>query len=390
MNRGGDRKRALVLGTADTKGEEVEFLAAALASKGLEVEVIDMTPAQWLKPGDDTSSRSRVMEQAAARIAEAVEARVEAGEAGGVIAIGGASGAALASPALQRLPLGFPKVLISPVVSGETTAYIDTSDVVMVPPVVDFAGLNAYAERALETAATTLFALMQQAAPYPDARASTLAVTAFGVTTPLVEMIGRSLKETGVRQAVFSCNGTGGRAYERFIAEGRVFGAFDLTTSELADEMLGGVLAAGPTRLTSASRRGVPQVVLPGAMDFINFGRFETVPEHLRDRPIVRHTPEVTLVRTSADENERLGRLMAERLKAGGGPFTVIVPLKGFSLLSEPGKPFYDPQADEALLEALREELGDDHVLTVDAPINSVEVANEVLRVSEPWRLNRG
>lgn len=390
MNESAERKRALVIGTVDTKGEEVGFLAASLMGKGLEVEVIDATPAKWLTPDDATTSRSQVMELAAERIAQEVQAKVEAGEAGGVIAIGGASGAALASPALQGLPLGFPKVLISPVVSGETTGYIDTSDIVMVPPVVDFAGLNAYAERALETAATTLFALMQQAAPYPDAKASTLAVTAFGVTTPLVEMIGRALEETGVRQAVFSCNGTGGRAYERFIAEGRVFGAFDLTTSELADEMCGGVLSAGPTRLTSAARMGVPQVVLPGAMDFINFGRYETVPEHLRERPIVKHTPEVTLVRTSVEENERLGRRMAERLKAGGGPFTVIVPLKGFSLISEPGKPFYDPKADEALLEALREELGDDHVITVDAPLNSVEVANEVLRVSESWRLSRG
>ena len=310
----------------------------------------------------------------------------QAGMLDGVIAIGGASGAALAAPALQALPLGVPKVLVSPVVSGETSSYVGTSDVIMIPPVVDFSGMNVVCGARADTAAATLAELVKVGQPYPDARTHTIGVTVFGVTSPLVNLLAQRLNPTGLRQVVFSCNGIGGRAYERFLEERRVFGAFDLTTSELADELFGGVLSAGPTRLTTASRLRIPQVVLPGALDFMNFGSLKTVPEHLRGRPIIQHTPEVTLVRTSVEENDRLGRVMAQRLMAGGGDFTVIVPLQGFSLVSEPGKPFHDPEADHAFLTALREELGEAPIVTVDAPLNSEETAAAILEASEPWR----
>lgn len=380
------KQRVLVIGTMDTKGAEIEFLAARLRDEGLTVKIIDATPARWLKDDDGIDSRDEAIATTAARIAAQLQSFVAEGAVGGAIAIGGASGAALAAPALQTLPLGMPKVLVSPVVSGETTPYIGTSDVVMIPPIIDFVGLNAYAERTLTTAAITLAALMGRWRPYPDASASTLAVTAFGVTSPLVEKLGKLLAAEQTKQAVFAANGIGGRSYERFVDEGKVFGAFDVTTSELADEMLGGVLSAGTPRLTTAVRRCVPQVVLPGAMDFINFGPFDTVPYHLQKRPIVRHTPAVTLVRTSPEENERLGTRMAERLRTGDGEFTIVVPLRGFSLVSEPGKPFHDPKADGALLYALRKELGDDVIITVDAPLNSAEVAETILDVSAAWR----
>ncbi|HLS91772.1 MAG TPA: Tm-1-like ATP-binding domain-containing protein [Limnochordia bacterium] len=389
MTTHGDKKRALVIGTMDTKQEEIRYLCSRLEELGLGAEIVDSTPAQWMTLEEGRSSRDEVMRLAAARIAEHVQALAAQGQADGVVAIGGASGAALAAPALQSLPLGFPKVLVSPVASGDTAPYVDTSDVVLIPPIVDFVGLNAYAQRALDSAAVTLAALIERYQPYPDAGASTLAATAFGVTSPLVSLLHERLKAEGLRQAVFVCNGTGGRAYERFVAEGRVFGAFDVTTSELADELFGGVLSAGPARLTTAARLGVPQVVLPGAMDFINFGPVETVPEVFRDRPIIRHTPQVTLVRTSPEENERLAQTMAQRLRAGGGSLTIVVPLRGFSKVSEPGRPFYDPKADRAFLDTLVRELGSDPIITVDAPLNSDEVAAAVLKASEPWRRAR-
>lgn len=390
MHTQSDSQQALVIGTMDTKGDEMEFLAARLRERGaVVVQLLDATPSKWLSEEDEPESRRAVMDVAAARIAERVRSLHEQGLVGGVVAIGGASGAALVAPALQTLPLGLPKVLVSPIVSGVTTPYVGTSDTIMIPPIIDFTGLNAYAEKALDTAAATLVALMDSGDVYPEAGSSTIAGTGFAVTTPLVSSLSRALHAENLRQAVFVCNGIGGRSYERFIEEGKVFGAFDVTTSELADEMLGGVLSAGPTRLTTASRLDVPQVVLPGAVDFINFGPMETVPNHYRDRHIVQHTPQVTLVRTSPEENERLGHRMAERLRAGSGRFTVVVPLRGFSLVSEPGKPFYDPKADQAFLDALRQELGGDAIVTVDAPLNSDEVAAEVMRVSASWRRDR-
>lgn len=372
-----------VMATQDTKAAESAFVAETIRGLGLDVRVVDSTPAVWMSPHELDRPRDEVISIAGDRIAAHVVSVQQSNGIAGIVVIGGATGAALGAPTLRGLPLGFPKVLVSPVVSGKTTEYVGTADVVLVNPVVDFVGREPYADHALSRAAIACAAMVRTERGYPVA--STIAITAFGVTSHLVSLLGEALSAMGVCATTFSANGTGGRAYEKFIADRRAFGAFDVTTSELVDELCGGVLSAGSKRLTTAADQGVPQVVLPGGIDFINFGPAEEVPEGLRARPMIRHTPSVTLIRTSAEENAALGEVFASRLGPGGADVTVIVPLQGFSILSAPDAPFHDPGADHAFFESVVEGLGKGRVQAIDAPMCSRAVCDAILVASEPW-----
>jgi uncharacterized protein (UPF0261 family) len=372
-----------VAGTLDTKAAEVEFLVAAATARGLATTTIDLAPAQWV-PVNDQDSRADVMAAAADRIADDLLRRHRDGTLAGLVAVGGATGAALIAPALKRLPLGLPKVLVSAIAAGDTAPYVETTDTVLVAPIVDFVGRSAYGDVALERAAAIAAALIAEGTPYPDARATHIAVSAFGVTSSLVERLGSELEADGIQLAVFSANGSGGRGFERFIGERRVFGAFDITTSEIADEVCGGMLSAGSGRLTAAAASGVPQAVLPGGVDFLNFGSVATVPDRYAQRARIEHTSTVTLVRTSAEDNRRIARTMAQRLNGAKAPATFVVPLKGFSAVSAPDAPFWDPEADAAFLDELTD-VFDGEIRTVDAPINSAEVAAELVRISDGW-----
>jgi uncharacterized protein (UPF0261 family) len=325
---------------------------------------------------------------AADAIAAELVRRHARGELAGVMAVGGATGSALVAPTLKRLPLGVPKVLVSPIVAGDTAPYIETTDTVLVAPIVDFVGRSAYADAALERAVTIMAALVADVAPYPDGSRTHIAATAFGVTSDLVERLAGHLAREGKCLAVFSANGSGGRAFERFVSERRVLGAFDITTSELADELCGGVLSAGNSRMTAAARAGVPQVVLTGAVDFLNFGAQASVPDRYAQRPRIEHTATVTLVRTNEADNRTIARAMAERLNRANAPVTVVVPLRGFSAVSEPDAPFWNPDADHAFLETLTDAFHGD-VRTVDAPLNSDDVAAEILSASAEWEQER-
>jgi uncharacterized protein (UPF0261 family) len=380
-----DHRQIAVVATRDTKEEEALELERLLAEAGWEGVAIDATPSRWLSADELAAARDAVMALAGERIAARLEQLVADGQLAGMVAIAGASGAALAAPALQRLPLGVPKVLVSPVASGVTSHYVGSSDVVLIHPVVDFCGRNAFVDRALARAAQVVTALAAGAAPYPRDAERAVGLTAFGVTGGIVDRLVPALRQRGRDAVVFSANGVGGQAFEQFLRDGRLGAAIDLTTTELADELCGGVLSAGATRLTAAADLGLPQVVLPGALDIVNFGSPDTVPAPLRGRATVHHTPSVTLVRTTPEENEELARRVAARLAPGGERAAIIVPLQGFSLLSAPGRPFHDPEADRAFLRVIRDELGDERVTAVDAPINSKEVCMEILRVSRPW-----
>jgi uncharacterized protein (UPF0261 family) len=375
----------VVIATLDTKGEEASVLGAELTRKGLEPLILDSAPWRWSESSADRE-RATVVAEAGDAIAVEVERLHAEGAIAGAVVLGGATGAALGCPSFARLPLGFPKVLVSPVVCGETSEYVGTADAVLVAPVVDFVGRNAYADHALTRAAALVAALVDEGGSYPQEPRTHLAVTAFGVTSPLVARLQELLSADGLRATVFSANGAGGDAYERFLAERLVIGGVDVTTSELADELCGGVLPAGPERLRTAARLGMPQVVLPGGIDFINFRDPESVPARYSDRAQVRHTPTVTLVRTDASENEALGRTIAARLDDAKRPATVIVPLGGFSSLSVAGGPFFDPEADRAFLEALRKSLPGRHRLAeIAAPINSDAVAGAIVEEVSAW-----
>jgi uncharacterized protein (UPF0261 family) len=375
----------VVIATLDTKLEEVSALGEELRRHGLTPLVVDSAPSSWDKEVARVERATVVAEVADAVGSEVVRLH-QRGEITGVVVLGGATGAALGCRSFSRLPFGFPKVLVSPVVSGETSEYVGTADAVLVAPVVDFVGRNAYADHALARAAAVMAALVREGPSYPQEPGTHVAVTAFGVTSPLVTRLQGLLRSDGLKASVFSANGVGGDAYERFLSEQLVLGGIDITTSELADELCGGVLAAGPDRLRSAARLGLPQVVLPGGLDFINFREAGSVPGRYSGRAQVRHTPVVTLVRTDASENEAMARAIASRLEAARRPTTVIVPLGGFSLLSGKGGPFFDPQADRAFLDALRRSLSEPHrVVELEAPINSDAVAQTIIEEVRSW-----
>lgn len=373
-----------VLGTLDTKSDEVDYLRKLIIAEGGAASVVDTTPATWLT--DDTySSRAELMSRAAEVIRDAVLPRVLAGEFDGVCVIAGATGAALTGLLLSEIPYGIPKILVSPIASSNVRPYIGPSDTVVVPPVADFTGRNAYTDYALARVARLITVMVQSGRAYPNESETHFAASAFGVTSKLVQMLAGAVSPAGQRLTVFSANGTGGQSFERFVSTGLVSGAFDLTLSELADELCGGVLSAGQARGWAAAQRGIPQVVMPGALDFINYGPLSTVPAERRSRPIVEHTSSVTLVRTSVSENFELGRMVAERVCSGRETTAVIVPRRGFSLLSAPGGPFSDPDADDAFVQGLasRPEI---QVERVDDEFNGGKTLDAVLAASKHWR----
>ena len=373
-----------VLGTLDTKSDEVDYLRKMIIAEGGAVSVVDTTPATWLTAGP-YGSRAELMSRAAEVIRDAVLPRVLAGEFDGVCVIAGATGAALTGLLLSEIPYGVPKILVSPIASSDVRPYIGPSDTVVVPPVADFTGRNAYTDYALARVARLISVMVRSVQEYPNESATHFAASAFGVTSKLIHMLGGALSSGGQRLTVFSANGTGGESFERFVSLGLVSGAFDLTLSELADELCGGVLSAGQARGWAAPRKGIPQVVMPGALDFINYGPLSTVPAERRSRPIVEHTSSVTLVRTSACENFELGRMVAERANSGRETTVVIVPRRGFSLLGAPGGPFSDPEADDAFVQglALHPEV---RVELVDDEFNGGKTLDAVLAASKHWR----
>ncbi len=257
---------------------------------------------------------------------------------------------------MRALPFGVPKLMVSTMASGQVRPYVGQSDVCMMYPVVDISGLNRISRRVLANAAAAIAGMVRGAkAPAAGAEDRPLiAATMFGVTTPCVDAARAQVETAGYETLVFHATGAGGRTMETFIAEGQIAGVLDLTTTELADELAGGVLSAGRDRLTAAALRGVPQVISLGALDMVNFGPPDSVPEKYRGRRFHAHNPQVTLMRTTPEENDRLGKEIAHKASAARGPTAVLVPLRGVSALDREGGPFWQPEADAALFQSLR------------------------------------
>lgn len=272
---------------------------------------------------------------------------------------------------MRDLPVGLPKLIVSTVASGETRPYVGAKDVTMMYSVVDIAGINQISARILSNAAGAIVGMATvRFSPPPDR--PLVGATMFGVTTESVTRARERLEELGYEVLVFHATGTGGQSFEVLTAGGFLVGALDITTTELADELVGGVLSAGPERLEAAGRSGIPQVVSLGALDMVNFGPVETVPERFAHRNLYVHNPNVTLMRTTPDENRELGRRIAAKLNAAASPTTLFIPLAGVSAIDTDGRPFHDPEADDALFAALREDLDRDsvEVRELDANIN--------------------
>lgn len=382
----------LLLGTLDTKGAECGYVREHLRGHGCDVLTVDIGVLGCPAYHADVT-RERVAEAAGASLdalvgaghrgaaieamgrgaATVVRQLFEDGAFSALLALGGSCGTSVAARACVSLPLGFPKLLVSTVAAGNTGPYVAGADIALLHPVVDLAGINPISARVLCNAAAAVAGMARAADAFepPAEPGPIVAMTMFGITTPCVDRVRALLSDRGYVPLIFSANGVGGDAMETLIAAGSVAGVIDVTTTELADRLVGGRLVADQRRLEVAGEQGLPQVVSLGALDVVNFGPLDTVPERFRDRQLHCHNPEVTLMRTRPDECAELGRTLAAKLNKGRGPRCVLVPLRGLSALSGPGAPFHDPDADRALFDAIRAELSREvELVEVDCHIN--------------------
>jgi len=379
----------VIIGALDTKGAEIAFVRDQIAARGHRTLVVDtgvlgapvfaadISNAEVAQAADVTlaaliadGDRGRAVMAMARGAARIVRRLFADGSIGGIIGIGGGAGTSVATAAMRTLPLGIPKVMVSTLASGDVRPFVGVTDIVMVPAIVDISGLNRISRGVLARAAAAVGAMA--GVTVPDAADRPLiAASMFGNTTTCVEMARASLESHGFEVLVFHATGVGGQTMESLIDAGHIAGVLDVTTTEWADEVAGGVMSAGSARLEAAARTGTPAVVAPGCLDMVNFWAPDTVPGRHRARRFYQHNANVTLMRTTPDENAELGRIIAERLNASCGPVSVYLPLLGLSVISAPGGPFHWPEADEALFQALRAHLRPEiPVHALDANIN--------------------
>lgn len=388
-------KTVAVLGTFDTKGKELKFIKECIEEHGLKTLCINTGVFEPVVEPDISSAEvaaavgadiNAIMEKRDRATATEVLAKgteklipqlYAEGKFDGIISIGGSGGTSLATPAMRQLPLGVPKVMVSTMASGDVSPYVGTSDIVMIPSVVDAEGLNDISKVIFSNAANAVVGMVQNRKEIESDGKPLLAATMFGVTTPCVKAAEDYLHEQGYDVLVFHATGTGGKCMEALINQGFIKGVLDLTTTEWCDEVVGGVLNAGPDRLTAAGKNGIPQVVSVGALDMVNFGPMDTVPAQFKDRNLYKHNPTVTLMRTTADELKSIGHEIATRMADATGKTTLMLPLKGVSMIDVEGQPFYDAEADKVLFDTLRTELADSNVeiVELDTDINDKEFA---------------
>lgn len=361
-----------IIGALDTKGADIAFVRAALEARGhstllidtsvmggaafaadIRPEVLVAAAGSSLEELRETADRGRAIDVMAAGAAMVVGQLADKGKIAGIIGLGGSAGTAVATAAMRALPLGFPKVMVSTLAAGDTAAYVGSSDIVLVPSVVDVAGVNRISARVYANAVGAIAGMVETAEPVIEQR-PLVAASMFGNTTELVNQCQSILAGDGFETLVFHATGTGGRTMESLIREGFFSGVLDLTTTELADELVGGVLSAGPERMHAAADLGVPQVIAPGCLDMVNFWGPETIPARFDGRRFYHWNPNVTLMRTTPDENAELGRLLAENANRSTGPVAIFLPLRGVSVLDSPGGEFWWPEANGALFAAIR------------------------------------
>jgi uncharacterized protein (UPF0261 family) len=394
-------RTVVIVAALDTKGDEAKLIRDFVAGHGLVPLIVDVgvlgapaIPAEVSREevaaagGTNLAELHRSQDKALAmetmtRGATVVSGRLYAsGRLDGIVGIGGSAGTAIATSAMRVLPVGVPKLVVSTVAAGDTRPYVGTKDVTMMYSVVDIAGINRLSSRILTNAAAAIVGMASaEALPVPNER-PLIAASMFGNTTQLVDRARKTLEEAGYEVLVFHATGTGGQTLESLVGDGYFAGVLDVTTTEWADELCGGVFNAGPARLDAAARAGVPQVIAPGCLDMVNFGAPETVPERYRQRNLYRWNPNVTLMRTTPAENAELGRIIAEKANASQGPVAIVLPLKGVSQLDSPGGAFWSPEADQALFDAIKRHVRTGiPVIELDHNVNDPEFADETTRL---------
>jgi uncharacterized protein (UPF0261 family) len=387
----------ILVGTLDTKGTEFAFVRDLLREQGLETLVIDAgvlgppaftpdvtreqvyaaagTSLDQIKRAGD---RGKAVEAAARGVVSVVQSLQADGRVAGILGLGGSAGTTIGAAAMRALPFGVPKLMVSTLASGQVKPYVGVRDIMMLHSVVDISGLNRISRVVLSNAAHAMIGMVRQAHGQQSLVADKrlVAATMFGVTTPCVEAARKIIEQAGYEMLVFHATGTGGLTMESFIKDGLIAGVLDITTTELADELVGGELTAGRDRLTAAGLRGVPQVISLGALDMVNFGPRATVPEKFRERRFYQHNVNVTLMRTTPDECDKLGKEIAEKASAARGPTALMVPLRGVSAIDADGQPFWWPEADTALFKSLRLWMGPQvEVQELDLHINDPRFA---------------
>lgn len=396
-------KSVYLLATLDTKGPETAFVRDALKRLGVVSVVVDTGCLDGPMIAADVA-REAVFEAARTSLGECVsrgdrgaavtsatagavrivtEAHLR-GEVAGILALGGSAGTAIGTAAMRALPIGIPKVMVSTVASGQVRPYVGNKDIWMLNSVVDILGVNRISRTVLGEAARAMAGMVLLPRESPGEDRPLIAVTMFGVTTPCVMKAREVLEHAGHEVLVFHATGSGGQAMESLIDDGEIAGVLDLTTTELADELVGGVFSAGSDRLTVAARAGIPQVVSVGALDMVNFHGPDTVPAKFKGRLFHRHNANVTLMRTTAEECAALGAEVGRKVGPSRGLAEIRLPLRGISALDAPGQAFEDPEARRALFDAIRGHAGAVPVIEVDRHINDSEFAESAaLRLIE-------
>jgi uncharacterized protein (UPF0261 family) len=392
-----------LLATLDTKGAEVAFVRDTLAALGVNTCVVDAgcidlptieaeitreevfaaagtSHAEMLALRD----RGRAVTAAAEGAARLIADLHRQGKVSGVLAIGGSAGSTIGCAAMRALPLGVPKLMVSTLASGQVRHYVGDKDILMLNAVVDLAGLNRISRSVLTNAARAMAGMVsfvsRKSIAARGADRPLVAASMFGVTTPCVQRARELLEHAGYEVLVFHATGNGGQTLESLVDEGLIAGVLDITTTELADELVGGFLTAGPQRLTAAARAGIPQVVSVGAVDMVNFYAPESVPEKFQGRKFYQHNANVTLMRTTPEENAQIGADLAGKLADSTGPTVILLPLRGVSAIDGEGEPFEDPAARTALFQAIKDHCGSIAVVELDYHINDPEFAEEAAR----------
>lgn len=385
-------KTIAIIGTFDTKGTEFDFIRKLVQEQGLntlcihtgafeplftpEVSNTEVAAAvnvsiEEIREKKDRAFATDVMSRGAEKL---VPELFRQGRFDGIISIGGSGGTSMATPAMRALPVGVPKVMVSTMASGNVAQYVGTSDIVMFPSVVDAEGLNAISMEIFSNAVNAVVGMVKNKKPIEHVNKPLIAATMFGVTTPCIKTAKSYLEEQGYEVLVFHATGTGGKTMEALVRGGFIKGVLDITTTEWCDELFGGVLSAGPHRLEAAGQCGVPQVVSVGALDMVNFGPIDTVPEKYCGRNLYKHNPTVTLMRTTVEENVKLGEVIADKLNSAKAPTVLMLPLRGVSAIDGDGQPFDGPEEDKALFDTLRKNIGKNvELIEVDANINDDE-----------------
>jgi uncharacterized protein (UPF0261 family) len=389
-------KTVVIVGALDTKGKEFLFVKNLVEKEGLNTLVVDFgvmgqpefppdIPRQEVARqggGDlailtDGQHKDAAMKVMAAGLKAVVGQLYAEGRLDGILGMGGSGGTSIATTAMRALPVGVPKVMVSTLGGGDVSAFSGSKDIVFIPSIVDVAGLNSISQAIFANAAGAVAGMVKVEKPKGAAARPLVAASMFGNTTPCVDRARAVLEAAGYEVLVFHATGTGGRTMESLITDGYITASLDITTTELADEVCGGVFSAGPERGLAASRKGIPTILVPGCVDMANFGGIATVPEKYRSRNLYEWNPNVTLLRTDVAENKKMGQMLAAAANAAAGPLAVLLPLKGVSMLDSPGGKFWDPEADAACYAAIRQDLRPGiEVIEADYNINDPQFAD--------------